>query len=189
MSKILILYASEEGQTARIARFLGDVARREGHEAVTFDVRDQASQEPPATDAVIIGASVHMGRHPAALMRWIKARLDQLNSLPSAFFSVSLAAASSSPKERAEAQAIADKFIEQSGWRPGHATTFAGALRYTRYGWLKRILMRWIAAREGSSDLDTQRDYEYTDWQAVENFAQEFLSRTGLSPQSNKQNK
>ena len=47
---------------------------------------------------------------------------------------------------------------------------FAGALVYTQYGWLKRHVMRAIVKREGG-DLDMSRDYEYTDWEAVERFA------------------
>ena len=55
--------------------------------------------------------------------------------------------------------------------------TFAGALRYSRYGWLKRRLMRSIARREGG-DTDTSRDHVYTDWDAVDRFAVDILRVT-----------
>ena len=51
---------------------------------------------------------------------------------------------------------------------------FAGALVYTRYGWLKKRLMRSIAKRDGS-DTDMSRDHEYTDWDAVDEFARDAL--------------
>src|SRR5262249_4218420 len=52
---------------------------------------------------------------------------------------------------------------------------FAGALMYTRYGWIKRHIMRSIEAKEGR-DVDTSRDYEYTDWDAVDEFARTVLA-------------
>lgn len=57
----------------------------------------------------------------------------------------------------------------------------AGTLRYTRYGFFKRFLMKQINKREGG-DTDTSRDYEYTDWDAVTAFANEFLGRLEAVP-------
>jgi menaquinone-dependent protoporphyrinogen oxidase len=47
---------------------------------------------------------------------------------------------------------------------------FAGALSYSQYKPLKRLVVRALAAVAGH-DTDTSRDYEYTDWQAVERFS------------------
>ncbi len=47
---------------------------------------------------------------------------------------------------------------------------FAGALRYSEYGWMMKRVMKSIARREGN-DTDTSRDHEYTDWPAVDRFA------------------
>ena len=57
---------------------------------------------------------------------------------------------------------------------------FAGALVYTRYGWLKRRIMRRIAEADGR-DVDTSRDHEYTDWQAVREFTTDFLTLLSTS--------
>ncbi|MCE3247433.1 MAG: protoporphyrinogen oxidase [Geminicoccaceae bacterium] len=56
----------------------------------------------------------------------------------------------------------------------GRSASLAGALRYSRYGFLKRLLMRLIVWREGG-DTDDSRDYDYTDWDAVDGFARGFL--------------
>jgi menaquinone-dependent protoporphyrinogen oxidase len=53
---------------------------------------------------------------------------------------------------------------------------FAGALAYTRYGFLLRWVMRRIARSRGGRDLDTSRDYVYTDLDSVRRFAEEFLA-------------
>ena len=39
-----------------------------------------------------------------------------------------------------------------------------------------RQIMWWIARSKGSRDLDTRRDYVYTDMAAVRRFAAEFLA-------------
>ena len=58
---------------------------------------------------------------------------------------------------------------------------FAGALLYTRYGWVKRHLMRAIARHEGG-DVDTSRDHDYTDWDAVEHFAGDVAAMVAAPP-------
>jgi menaquinone-dependent protoporphyrinogen oxidase len=50
---------------------------------------------------------------------------------------------------------------------------FPGALQYSKYGPLKRLVVRAFAAVAGH-DTDTSKDYEYTDWKAVERFAAAF---------------
>jgi menaquinone-dependent protoporphyrinogen oxidase len=60
---------------------------------------------------------------------------------------------------------------------------FAGALKYTRYSWLKRMLMKHIAEKEGG-DVDTSRDFEYTDWEQVTRFAERFFAALDGAPVS-----
>lgn len=67
-----------------------------------------------------------------------------------------------------------ERFLAETGWRPARSASLAGALLYSRYGILKRLLMRLIVWREGG-DTDASRDYEYTDWEAVEAFVRSFL--------------
>ena len=58
----------------------------------------------------------------------------------------------------------------RTGCDPDLVGLFAGALVYTQYGWMKRRIMRAIARKEGGH-TDLTRDYEYTDWAAVDQFA------------------
>jgi menaquinone-dependent protoporphyrinogen oxidase len=71
---------------------------------------------------------------------------------------------------KAQTRRIVDRFLKQSGLKPRHVELMAGSLLYTRYNFLKRWMMRRIARGEGG-DIDTTRDYEYTDWAAVDAFA------------------
>ena len=160
----MILYASVEGHTARIAERIALRLRERG---MSVDLRtgDIAPIEFARYDGVIVGASVHYGRHPARLA----GQLPRDPAQHTAFFSVSLTA---NPQ-------YAETFARRSAWRPHVTATFAGALRYSRYGPLKRLLVRAFAAL-GGHDTDTSRDYEYTDWPAVDAFAAAFAER--LSP-------
>jgi menaquinone-dependent protoporphyrinogen oxidase len=69
-----------------------------------------------------------------------------------------------------ELDAIKNRFLEETGWRPVETKMVAGALPYSRYNWLKRWMMKRIVRKAGG-DTDTARDYEYTDWDDVRAFA------------------
>ena len=73
------------------------------------------------------------------------------------------------------------RFLARCGWRPAITKMIAGALPYTRYNWLKRQMMKRIVAKAGG-DTDTTRDYEYTDWIDLRNFAQDFAGLASERP-------
>ena len=162
MPSALILYASVEGHTELIARRIAAELRRRGHEVDMVP----AGRAPDfsAYDGVVVGASVHYGHHPASLARLLRAA--RLATPKSAFFSVSLGA-----KER-----YATRFLRRARWQPQLVAVFAGALKYSMYAPLKKLVVRAFAAVAGH-DTDTSRDYEYTDWQAVDGFATAFSER------------
>jgi menaquinone-dependent protoporphyrinogen oxidase len=163
MGRILVLYASVEGQTARIAARLAEDLRGKGHSVALDEARDGV--DPAAYDAVVVGASVHYGRYPARLRRFARSHAWALETRYSAFFSVSLSGS----------EQHAAGFLRQVGWRPALVASFVGALRYSRYGWLKRRLVQAFA-RMGGHSTDATRDHEYTDWRAVDRFAEAFAA-------------
>lgn len=154
----MIFYATVEGQTARIAERIAERLRERGL-AVELLESGAAAADFARYEGVIVGASVHYGRHPA----WLAALLPRDAAQRTAFFSVSLTG-----KPR-----YATKFLRRAEWRPQLSVTFAGALRYSRYGAFKRLLVRGFAWM-GGHDTDTSLDYEYTDWPAVDAFAAAF---------------
>jgi menaquinone-dependent protoporphyrinogen oxidase len=172
MHDVLIFYATSEGQTRRIAeRIATDIAAR-GFNARAIDVTtaDASRVVWDNVRGVVLGASLHAGHHQRAAVEFAKAFRDRLNLYPSAFFSVSLSAASADDKEVATATRLARELPAEAGWRPTMVECFAGRLAYTRYGWLTRQIMRRIARKEGGP-VDTTRDHELTNWDAVARFA------------------
>lgn len=175
MTRVLIVYGTTEGHTARIAQYLSDVISGYGYDASLVDVERARVGEPDGYDAVMVGASVHMGKHERWVIDYVRQNRDTLQRLPSAFFSVSLAARDNTDEARKEVNGYLEKFMQQTGWHPRKVGSFAGALLYTHYGFFKRWIMKRIARDKGSPDIDSSRDYIYTDWESVKRFAEEFL--------------
>lgn len=176
---ILLLYTTKEGQTEKIAQFMADALRQHGHRATT-QLADQIPKDfnTDSFDAAIIGGSVHMGRFPGSLKKFIIEYTNWLNEIPSAFFTVCMAIHSVHEKERIAAKSIGSDFIHKTRWRPNLMETFAGAVKYTQYGFITRKIMQNISKKEGGN-TDTSRDHEYTDWETVTKFTDQFLSKIG----------
>ena len=178
MSRILLLYASVEGQTELIADRVAHTLREKGHSVDMLPADTDPARFDAATyDGVIVGASIHYGHHPAYLRALVRRQRGVFEARPNAFFSVSLSAGGPRPKPAA-AQRYIDKFLRKTGWRPQLVASFAGAVKYSLYGPIKRRVMI-VFVGLGGGETDTSRDYEYTDWKVVEGFAGEFAQRLG----------
>ena len=171
MLRVLIPYGTTEGLTARISEYVADVVRGQDHEADALDIKGSEAPRMDGYDAVIVGASIHMGKHENYVLDFVRENRDELERLPSAFFSVSMAA-HDNPEE---AEGYIEEFVRKTGWRPARVGLFGGALLYTHYGFIKRHLMKKIARDKGNPDTDTSRDYVYTEWDGVQRFVEEFL--------------
>ncbi|HMK73719.1 MAG TPA: flavodoxin domain-containing protein [Myxococcaceae bacterium] len=176
MARILIVYGTSYGQTQKIAGRIGDRARFRGHQVTLLNA--QGIRGPLTLDdceAVVVGGSVLYGRYQRALERFVSSHRAKLDRLPgTAFFSVSMAAARSTPAAAAEVTKTLDRFFLRTGWHPRAVTSFAGALVYTRYGPILKRVLRFISKRQGG-DTDMSRDHEYTDWAAVDAWADAVL--------------
>ncbi|MCX2749590.1 protoporphyrinogen oxidase [Arthrobacter sp. MI7-26] len=173
MKRIFITYGTSEGQSAKIANFIADVLRERGHDVTVLDVKEAGNRIPGGCDGVIVGSSVHVGKHDSHVVDFVRKNKDVLSRMPSAFFSVSLAAHG----DLAEAGQYIQQFEDESAWQPGKVALFGGALAYTQYGFIKRHLMKRIAgSKPGNLGTDMSRDYVYTEWDGVKRFAEDFAA-------------
>lgn len=175
MATICICYGTTDGQTAEVAEYVAAGIRELGHVARVIDLKDPADVALDGVDAVLVGASIHMNSHASYVVNFVKANLTTLRSLPSAFVSVSLSAYG----DPARATGYIEQFCAQTGWQPNASIAVAGALRYTRYGVVKRGLMKQVA-REKNLSTDTSVDAVYTDWDAVSAFTRDFVSKIAV---------
>lgn len=184
MKPILIVYATREGQTQRVAEHIVATMLSHGTSAKLFDAADRA-RKLDLTDyaMVVLAASVHMQKHEPEMIAFVKHHKAALLDMPTVFLSVSLSQAAvensgNTAQHRANAHAeverMIDAFFAATDFRPSAHKAVAGALVYTQYSWLIRVIMKRIAKAEGGS-TDTSRDHEYTDWTDLDVFISDLL--------------
>lgn len=174
--KTLIMYSSRDGQTREIAMRLGTELKALGHESDILNLHDNSPIVWSEYDRVVIGASIRYGHFHRSVNLFIQKHLLQLNHLPSAFFSVNLVARKPE-KNTPETNSYTRKFLLNSPWKPDCSAVFAGALRYPRYGWLDKLMIRLIM-KMTEGETDTSKEVVYTNWQQVSYFAAEVAQLT-----------
>lgn len=174
--QILIIYGSLEGQTKKIAAHIADILQHKGHRVTTLAAEQAlADADLDQFDAAIVGGSIHINKYPKSLIKFATTQRDWLTSVPGALFTVCMAINSKLSESREQARHFGEEFMTQTGWRPALNETFAGAVKYTQYGFITRFIMKRISKHEGGS-TDTSRDHEYTDWDRVTHFAEKFAA-------------
>ena len=172
--KFLLIWASREGQTEKIANRLAEHLENAGQVVHSVNAADSAATkniDPGSYDLLVFGASIHAGGIERELVRFIDATARRIELKKRSFLLVSLSAATRDPELRAESLADArQKMQKQLSVAFDDVEMIAGALVYSKYPRFLKWLMKKIAASAGET-TDTSRDYEYTDWQQVEGYA------------------
>ncbi len=165
--KIVIVYATTEGQTRKIARFAADRLSDAAHVIELVPAAEAGELDLSRFEKAILAGSVHVGKYQADLAEFAQRNADALNAMPTLFLSVSLAAAGDDPDDWKGLADCVARFTKQTGWSPGRVEHVAGAFRFTQYDFFRSWAMRWIAAQKGET-VDPREDKEYTDWAKLE---------------------
>jgi menaquinone-dependent protoporphyrinogen oxidase len=188
--KAAIFYATREGHGKRVAEHIAERLRAQRFDVDVCNVKDSPEliDTQPYQLAFVI-ASVHLGHHEREILRFVKSHRADLVRLGAPFLSLTLSEAgaedSGAPTEKrtaaaADARRMIDVFVQETGWRPAYMLPVAGALTYSKYNFIIKLIMKAIARRAGGP-TDTSRDYEFTDWAALDRFV---LARVGAAPAS-----
>ncbi|ROP48941.1 menaquinone-dependent protoporphyrinogen oxidase [Enterobacter sp. BIGb0383] len=169
--KTLILFSTRDGQTREIAACIASELKELGVSADLVNLNRTDEIDWRGYERVVIGASIRYGHFHPALDRFVKKHAETLNSLPGAFYSVNLVARKAE-KRTPQTNNYTRKFLLNSPWQPDKCAVFAGALRYPRYRWFDRFMIRLIMKMTGG-ETDTRKEVVYTDWQQVAHFARE----------------
>jgi menaquinone-dependent protoporphyrinogen oxidase len=182
MASILMLYATRRGQTKKIAARIASVLAGRSHTVQVVDADQLAAQlDVAGFDLVVIAAPIIVGGYPRSVVRFVRRHHEELQRVASVFVSVGMAVASRTSDGRAQSLVVVEKFLKKTGFRPGRIELVAGSLPYSKYNFVLRFVMKRIAAKEGG-DTDTSRDYEYTDWAAVDHFAGDLFPGAAREP-------
>lgn len=164
--RILIAFATTDGQTRKIARFAADCLTDLGPSVELLDVVDTEGLDLSRFAAVVLAASLHAGGFQKAMADFARAHAATLSAMPTLFLPVSLSAAGDDPEDWKGLRDCVSRFLAETGWQPGRTEHVAGAFRFTEYDFFRAWAMRRIAAAKGE-DVATHADKEYTDWPAL----------------------
>jgi menaquinone-dependent protoporphyrinogen oxidase len=170
MARVLLAYSTVDGQTLKISQRLQHQLQQMGHSAELVDIALAGAPDMAAFDQVVIGASIRYGKHRPELYRFIEAHRDVLEQMPSAFFSVNVVARKPG-KNTPETNPYLRTFRRRTNWVPEVIGVFAGKIDYQRCGPLDRQVIRlimWLT----HGPTEPSACVEFTDWQAVDAFAQ-----------------
>lgn len=177
MTSVLLAYSTVDGHTLAIARRIRAVLEATGHAVTLRPVEEAAALDCSTFDKLLLGASIRYGKHRPAVYDFVARHRQALDAVPSAFFSV-CAVARKKGKDVPEGNPYFRTFTRRSGWTPRLAATFAGKIDYAKYGTLDRLVIRFIMwITHGPTDPRSAVDF--TDWPAVDAFAERF---GGLPP-------
>jgi menaquinone-dependent protoporphyrinogen oxidase len=183
MNPVLVLFATREGHTRLVAEHVSSILRTKGLSTQVICAKDAPGEfDVTSSSAAILAASVHVGKFEPEFVELVSKHRAALEKLPTAFISVSMAEATAEDVHASNERRLGaeenvkqtiERFCQQTGWRPERIKAIAGALLYTQYGVVTRLVMKLIAKSTGAP-TDTSRDHDLTDWNALARFVEEF---------------
>jgi len=168
---VLLLYATRDGQSRRIA---GHIAALLADSGITAPPQDLATTFPAAAELaaaplIVVVAAVRYGRHLPEAERFCAACRALPAPAPLVFVSVNLTARKPG-KDTAAGNPYLRKLLARHRLQPALAAAVAGRLDYPRYTWLDRQLIRFIMMLTGGP-TDPKSCVEFTSWPAVDRIA------------------
>ena len=115
--RALVVYTSQHVQTKAIALALIEHLSRVGVRGELADADERSIPDITAYDVVVIGSSLHFGRHPTSVLDCIRRIRERLTTMPAFFFSVG---------------DDDNGGIEVTGWRPTSSAVFDRHVRDCR---------------------------------------------------------
>ncbi len=168
----LILYATTNGQTEKIAKRLSDILVKQ---AISVDlVRcEDTPYDLSRYQLVVMGSRIRYGKHHKAMTHFIEQHKAELKQKETAFFSVNLVARKPE-KAAVETNPYVKKYLKQVDLNAAATAVFPGKLQYPAYRWIDKKMIQLIMKMTGGP-TDTTQTYEYTDWQQVDAFAEALI--------------
>jgi menaquinone-dependent protoporphyrinogen oxidase len=166
LMKFLVVYATTEGQTKKIARFVASKLQDLGHKVSLQDSSGHLSGLNMAGfEGIILAGSVHEDQHPEVLGSFVAAHKSILETRRTLLLSVSLSAAFKDTLAKAEG--YVKSFCESLDWYPDKYLLVAGAVRHAAYGYYQQMIVEHKVLPKRAIE-NPEEDQEFTDWASLE---------------------
>jgi len=169
MANITLYHSSTRGQTAEICRRLAEtITKASGASTLLAPIGEARTADLESAKIVVLGASIVYGKYRPAVQRLLEIHRELLHTKQTAIFSVNVTARKPH-RNTPESNPYAARLLAMAGFTPNLAAVFAGKVDYPAYGPFDRFMIRLIM-RITKGPTDTSRSYEFTDWEAVQDF-------------------
>ncbi len=171
---VFVAFATVEGQTGKIARFVSDEVRDMGRDVSVLDVDQTASADFSGVEHVVLAGSVHERRHPRSFEAFITASKEELLARRTMLLSVSLSAAF--PEGMAEAEDYVVEMNMRTELSPDVTLLVPGAVQKGAYDYYSQQVLKQVVLRDREFDPSRVSEHEFTDWEAIRSGLHAFLS-------------
>ncbi|MDX9689626.1 MAG: menaquinone-dependent protoporphyrinogen IX dehydrogenase [Proteobacteria bacterium] len=168
---VVIVFASHDGQTAKIISYL---ERQLAHKKCAALVCDLGQMSIPSfvletASAVVVVSPIRYGRHLLKVETFLEEYKPLLKRMRLGMASVNLTARKPN-KNTPQTNPYFKKWVKRHGLSPDIGAVFGGRLDYPKYRWMDRQMIRFIMMITGGPTHPRTR-LEYTCWADVARFA------------------
>ena len=167
----ILIYSSTDGQTKKICEAIKNYSKdKNNYEIVSVDNSNKINLNN--YKQIIIGASIRYGNHNSNIYKFIAENKKIIESKKNAFFSVNVVARKPE-KNTPETNPYIKKFLNKTKWTPMQLGVFAGKVDYPSYNFMNKLIIKLIMIIT-NGPTDTNKSYEFTDWEKVKKFSKNF---------------